>query len=423
MKPELLSPAGDLESLDAAALYGADAVYVGGKAFGLRATAGLSDGDLAEAVRRARKNGVKVYLACNIIAENSDVRRFPDFIEKAAALGIDAVIVSDFGFFDIVKARAPGLPIHVSTQAGVTNYAACAALHRLGAKRVILAREVPVEEIKKIRDKTPPDLEIEVFVHGAMCVSFSGRCLLSAYMTGRNANKGECSHPCRWNYFLTEETRPNEFFRVFEDDAGSYILNSKDLCVIKRVGELKSAGVSSFKIEGRAKTAYYAAVITNAYRAAVDAAEKGEPVPDWALREVFTVSHRPYCEGFYFGEKGAQHRETGDYERDCDFIGTADGYGGGALEITQRNYFTANDDVEVVIPQNPPEKLRIREMYSSNGERTEIANRAMEKLRIPYEKAFPKGTMLRRINKPARSPAAETLSKGGRPCRFPEKSN
>ncbi|MDR0196765.1 MAG: U32 family peptidase [Oscillospiraceae bacterium] len=403
--PQLLSPAGDLESLDAAVMYGADAVYVGAREFSLRSP-GLSDGELSTAVRKAREGGVKIYLACNAVPCNADADAFPRFVEKAADMGIDAVIVSDPGFFDIARSCRPALPVHISTQAGVANYAACNAWYKAGARRVILAREMTAREIRELREKTPPDLEIEVFVHGAMCVSFSGRCLLSAYMTGRDANKGMCSHPCRWEYSLAgakaaslrEKTRPDEDFELLEDGRGSYILNSKDLCVIGRVGELADAGVSSLKIEGRAKTAYYVAVITNAYRAALDALERGEGVPEWAMREVFCVSHRPYSTGFYFGEKGAQCHGNGGYIRECDFVGTVDGYADGALEVTQRGCFSEDDVIEAVVPRRAPERIRVKEMYDERGERIRVANRAMSKLRILCGRAYAAGTMIRRLN-------------------------
>jgi putative protease len=277
------------------------------------------------------------------------------------------------------------------------NYAACNALYKAGAKRIILARETPLSEIKRIRAQTPPDLELEAFVHGAMCVSFSGRCLLSSYINNRDANRGECSQPCRWEYHLTEETRPNEFFKVFEDGRGRYILNSKDLCMIEYISQLAEAGLSSLKIEGRAKTAYYTAVITNAYACAIDAYKKDLPLPEWVKREVNCVSHRPYSTGFYFGQ-AEQYYENSGYIRDCDFIGTVDGYDNGFIEITQRNYFTVNDYIEVIAPQNPPERFVINEMYNSNRARVEIASRATEKLLLRCDRAFPTGAMLRRVN-------------------------
>ncbi|MCL2036319.1 MAG: U32 family peptidase [Oscillospiraceae bacterium] len=403
---ELLAPAGDMESLRAAILYGANAVYIGGEGFGLRANAGFTHENLIQAVEHAHNHDKKIYLTCNIVANNSDVERFPQFIREAAETGIDAVIVSDLGFLDLVKTHAPDIDVHISTQAGVMNHASANMLYKLGAKRVILAREVSLCEIKRIRENTPPELEIETFVHGAMCMAFSGRCLISSYLTARDANRGQCSQPCRWSYHLMEETRPGEFFPVFEntDGSGSHIFNSKDLCMLEHIGDLIESGVTSLKIEGRAKTAYYTAVITNAYRAAINAYNKEEAAPKWALREVNCVSHRPYCTGFYLDEDTLQSYENSGYIRDCDFVGTVDGYCAdeNLLEITQRNHFTMNDYIEVVSPGISPVQIAIREMYNSSGERVSVANRATEKLLIKCETAFEgsvKGSMLRRVNK------------------------
>ncbi|MCL1789033.1 MAG: U32 family peptidase [Oscillospiraceae bacterium] len=399
-KFELLSPVGDIESLKLGFLYGADAVYVGGEGFGLRANAGFSMDELAFSVDYAHKLGKKIYLACNIVANNHDVDEFPAFISQAEKLGTDAVIVSDLGMFDLVRTHAPELPVHISTQAGVMNYVSANMLCKLGAKRIILARETSLKNIRRIREETPPELEIEVFVHGAMCMGFSGRCLISAYLANRDANRGACAQPCRWKYYLMEETRPGEFFRVFEEkqERGSYILNSKDLCMIEHIGDLAENGVTSFKIEGRAKTAYYTAVITGAYRVAVDAYEKGMLLPEWVKREVNCVSHRPYCTGFYFDESDIQSYENSGYIRDCDFVGVIDGFCNDMLEITQRNYFTADDRLEVVVPGRIPAELKIGYMENSKGEAVRIANHAVEKLYIRCKTEFPQGSLIRRVN-------------------------
>ncbi|MCL1903758.1 MAG: U32 family peptidase [Oscillospiraceae bacterium] len=398
IKIELLSPARDAEALEAGFLYGADAVYIGGEAFGLRANSGFNADELAFSVKYAHKLGKKIYLTCNIVADNSDIDAFLSFISFADEIGVDAIIVSDLGIFDIAKIYAPNIPIHVSTQAGVMNYASANMLYKLGAKRVILAREISLEDIKRIRKETPPELEIEVFVHGAMCMGFSGRCLISSYLTERDANRGECSQPCRWKYYLMEETRPDEFFKVFEEDNGSYILNSKDLCMIEHIEELAECGITSFKIEGRAKTAYYTAIITGAYRAAIDAYEKWKPVPAWAKKEVNCVSHRPYCTGFYFKNETVHSYVNSGYIRDCDFVGVVDGYCDGVLEIIQRNYFAANDYLEIVIPGESSEHLKIKEMRNSKNEVVTIANHAVERLYIRCEKEYPKGSLIRRVN-------------------------
>ncbi|MCL2754832.1 MAG: U32 family peptidase [Oscillospiraceae bacterium] len=397
---ELLAPAGDLEAVKAAMLFGADAVYVGSQNFGLRMNAGLSDDILREAVEYVHSCGKKLYVTCNIVADNDDVTAFPEYVRKLGAIGADAVIISDLGLFDLAREHAhehcPALPVHISTQAGVMNYATANALHKRGAARVILARELSLEQIRVIRDNTPPQLELEAFVHGAMCMGFSGRCLISNYLANRDANKGRCAQPCRWKYSLMEETRQGEYFRVCESDGGTYFFNSKDLCMIEHIAELAAAGITSFKIEGRAKTAYYTAVITNAYRAAISAFTRGEPLPDWAKREVLCVSHRHYSTGFYFGD-AQQYYEQSAYIRKCDFVGVIDSCGDGMIGITQRNYFTTEDCLEVISPGVPPKQLVIDEMRNSKGESITVANHAVEKLLIKCEQKFAAGALIRRI--------------------------
>jgi putative protease len=412
---ELLAPCGDMESVKAAVLYGADAVYVGGD-MGLRVNAAFSGEELVQAVGFAHGHGVKVYLACNIVACNADIDKFAEFAESLnpshkrrtanGGFSFDGVIVSDLGVLDLVRTRAPEMPVHISTQAGVMNYAAANMLYRSGASRVILAREASLEDIRRIRAETPPELEIEAFVHGAMCMAFSGRCLVSNYLAGRDANKGNCAQPCRWNYklvpqeySLVESTRPDELFPVIEDERGSYILNSRDLCMIEHIPDLVNAGITTFKIEGRAKTAYYTAIVTNAYRVAIDSYYAGKPCPDWVKREVNCVSHRPYCTGFYFGNDANIEPTFSGYVRDCDFVAVVDGYSGGVLEIIQRNYFTTGQVLEVVEPGKPPAILKIEQMYNKNNETVTIANHAVERLRIKCGREFVKGSMIRRVNK------------------------
>ncbi|MDR1753689.1 MAG: U32 family peptidase [Eubacterium sp.] len=393
---ELLSPAGDFESLKSAVLFGADAVYLGGQAFGMRASSkNFSDEELSAAVKFAHRHNRKVYLACNTIPSNEEVKLFPDFIKKSASRGIDAAIVTDPGILEMIKEYAPkGFEIHMSTQAGITNYKSAIAMYNLGAKRIVLARELSISEIKKIREEIPEDLELEAFVHGAMCVSFSGRCLLSEYLTGRDANRGECAQPCRWRYHLMEETRQGEYFPIFEE-SGTFILNSKDLCMIEHLGKLIEAGITSFKIEGRAKSAYYTAVITGAYRAALDASLKGKPAPEWAIVEVNTVSHREYSTGFYFGTPG-QNYKNGGYIRDYDFVGTVDLCKNGKLHITQRNHFKKSDKIEIISPMERPEKLEILNMTDIDGKERETANIAGEKLILHCKKDFSAGSFLRK---------------------------
>ncbi len=316
-KIELLAPAGDSERLDAAIRFGADAVYLGGKSFGMRATPqNFNDEELKAAVTEARANGVRVYLTCNTVPGNDEIEAIGDFMRYAASAQVDALIVADIGLLMMAKRIVPEMEIHISTQAGVMNYLTATELYKLGASRVVLARELSIGDIAKLRDKTPPELEIEVFVHGAMCMSFSGRCVISNYLTGRDANRGECAQPCRWGYHLMEEKRPGQFFPVFEDEKGSYILNAKDLCTIDFIDKLAEAGVTSLKIEGRAKSAYYVAVVTNAYRMAVDLYLKdpsGYTLPVWVKEELGRVSHREYSTGFYFGrpEEGTMLSKRG----------------------------------------------------------------------------------------------------------------
>ena len=351
MSMELLAPAGDMERLRMAVAYGADAVYLAGNDFGMRAFAGnFGRDELKEAVALCRHRGVKVHVTCNTMPRWEEVERLPAWLEYLNDLGVDAAIVADLGVFRQVQRYAPRLKLHVSTQAGVTNHEAARAWHDLGASRVILARELSLDEIREIRSRTPKSLEIEAFVHGAMCVSYSGRCLLSNYMTGRDAQRGACAQPCRYKYALMEEKRPGEYFPVFEENGETYIMNSRDMCMIDHIPELLEAGLDSLKIEGRAKSAYYAAVVTGAYRHAVDAALAGEPLdPIWKA-ELDKVSHRPYSTGFYFGQPG---QYTGDarYIRDfqvCAVVETCSEAGDAVLSL--RNKFSAGDQIELMGP-------------------------------------------------------------------------
>lgn len=399
---ELLSPAGDYECLESAVDYGADAVYLGSTMFGMRAAAAKFDFDtLKKGVEYAHNKNVKVYLTCNIVPSNEEVEMLPEFIRNAYSCGIDAAIVSDLGALSVIKSAVPELSVHISTQAGVVNYVTANELYRMGADRIVLAREVDIDNIKRIRDKIPADMDIEAFVHGAMCVSFSGRCLLSSFMVDRNANKGECAQPCRWKYHLVEEKRPGEYYELFEDDRGSYILNAKDMCMIEHLDKLRDAGVTSFKIEGRAKSAYYVAVVTNAYRAAMDAVKNNEAIPQWAIEEVYKVSHRQYCTGFYLGkENAAQYYENSGYIRDFDFVGVVNSCENGIINLTQRNYFTVHDELEILAPGKKPVRLEIPYVINSKGEKTEIANRATENLQIESELVFPPHSILRKpVNK------------------------
>ncbi|MBR2087508.1 MAG: U32 family peptidase, partial [Oscillospiraceae bacterium] len=309
MRPEVLSPAGDMERLRAALDFGADAVYLGGNLFGMRQGAPNFDAEaLCEAVKLAHERGVKVYLTVNTLPRNEEFVFLPQFIREAVNAGVDAMIVADLGVLSVIRKLAPDMCIHMSTQTGIVNYQTANVLYEMGARRVVLARELSLDEIAEIRRRIPDDLEIEVFVHGAMCVSFSGRCLLSAYFTDRDANRGACAQPCRWKYALVEEKRPHLPMPIEETQEGTYILNARDMCLIDHIDKLAEAGVTSFKIEGRAKSAYYVSVVTNAYRLAMDyylAHPHDYKLPEVIRNEVFKVSHRRYCTGFFFGHPNA----------------------------------------------------------------------------------------------------------------------
>ncbi len=406
---ELLSPAGDYECLEAAVDYGCDAVYLGGQSFGMRANPkNFSMDELKRAVDFAHGKNVKVYLTCNTVPTNDEAEQFPEFIRCAQETGIDAVIAADIGVMAMIKKYAPALDIHMSTQVGIMNYETANELYRLGARRIVLARETSLAEIKRIRDNIPADMEIEAFVHGAMCVSFSGRCLLSKYLADRDANRGACAQPCRWRYFITEEKRQGQDFEIFEDKRGTYILNAKDLCMINHVRELLDAGVTSLKIEGRAKSSYYVATVTNAYRGALDAAYKNEPAPEWVLGEVYKVSHRPYCTGFFFNHDDAeQHCEDSGYYREYDFCGVVSECRDGTMYLTQRNYFTLDDELEILAPNAKPVKFSPSEMFNEKGESVRIANHATEKLTIPCDMTFPKNSILRKPSKDSREKTEE----------------
>lgn len=403
IKPELLAPAGDFERLTAAVEYGADAVYLGSDRFGMRTAAASFGGDeLKKACDYAHSNGVKVYLTCNTVPRNSELSALPAFFEYAAQSGVDAFIVTDIGVMGIAKKYAPDVEIHISTQAGITNYAAANAFYQMGAKRIVTAREISLDEITEIRAKTPSDLEIECFVHGAMCVSFSGRCLLSNYMTGRDSNRGDCAQPCRWHYSLVEEKRPGEFFPIEQDNTGTYIMNSRDMCLIEHIPELVKAGINSFKIEGRAKSAYYTAVSVNAYRCAIDGFEKSgfaeEYRPEqWIIDEVRKASNRQYCTGFYFSDPmdGAEIFYNGGYVREWDVAAIAEDWKDGTLYASQRNRFFEGDELEVMIKGKEPIKIKVNNLKNGDGEKIENAPHPMMKFTIDCPVEIPSGAYLR----------------------------
>ncbi len=396
---ELLSPAGDLERLHMALHYGADAVYLAGREFGMRSSSvSFDDSSLKLAVELAHKKSAKVYVTCNTLPREDELLRLPEYLQFLQEIGVDALIVADLGVMSMARRYAPKLPLHVSTQLGVINSATANVLYDMGADTVVLARETPLEDIRKIRAETPKDLKIEAFVHGAMCVSFSGRCLLSNYLTGRDANRGQCAQPCRWKYHLVEEKRPGEYYEISED-GGTYIFNSRDLCMIEHLSELIEAGISCFKIEGRTKSAYYAAVITNAYRHALDAALCGEkPDPIW-IEETKKVRHRPYSTGFFYGYPGqhtAASSYTSTYEvaavvESCDEEGNA--------VLTQRNKFGCGDDLELLTKDGFPTAFTAGEMFDGEGNALESARCAMMTVRMKLPRVAGPLSIVRKTKK------------------------
>src|SRR5574344_1718792 len=367
-KLELLSPAGDMEQLNMSVLYGADAVYLAGTSFGMRSFAGnFSPEELPRAVEFAHKHGVKVHVTVNTMPRNDEVCCLPEYLEQLDDAKVDALILADLGAFTLAGKYAPHCQRHISTQQSIANYACAQAWFDLGAKRVVLARELSLEEIRAIREKVSPELELETFCHGAMCVSYSGRCLLSNYMTGRDSNRGACAQPCRYQYALMEEKRPGENFPVFEDEKGTYIMNSRDMCRIDHMDDLMAAGVDCLKIEGRAKSAYYAAIVTGAYRHCLDAVADGQPLDPVWRDEVGHISHRHYATGFFYGQPG-QYYESARYLRDwqiCAVVTDCDASGLATLSL--RNKFAAGDTVEVVGPDTKPFTITVPVMRDGEG--------------------------------------------------------
>lgn len=401
-KPEVLVPAGDRERLEAALRFGADAVYLGGKLFNMRAgTKSFTQEELAEAVTLTHRCGKRLYLTCNTLLTNEEVELLPRYLAEAQEMGVDAAIVSDVGVLMAAHRAVPQLDLHISTQAGVTNRLTATELFRLGAKRVVLARELPLTEIEGVCRGIPEELEVEVFVHGAMCMSVSGRCLLSQYLTGRDANRGACTQPCRWKYALMEEKRPGEYYPVEENGGYSYILNAKDLCLIEHLDKLAQAGVHSFKIEGRAKSAYYTAVTAGAYRAATDLMWQ-DPAhyicPEWLREEVTKVSHRDYTTGFLFGPPGnGQCYETGGYIRRWEVAGVVTGYDAEhrRLLCVQRNKFAAGQPLELVLPLRGVMAFTPEKLYNADGEPVDCVPHAAAPFMMDYPEPLPEGTLLR----------------------------
>ena len=387
-----------MERLRAALRFGADAVYLAGTEFGMRsAPANFTMEQLEEGCRLAHAQNVRVYLTCNTIPRCDELGRLPGFLRGAQEAGVDAFIVADLGVLELARRYAPQVELHISTQAGVANWASANALHRLGASRVVLARELSLAEIAELRAHTPPELAIEAFVHGAMCMSFSGRCLLSNYLTGRDANRGACAQPCRWKYALVEEKRPGQYMEIETAGEGSYILNSRDMCMIDHIPELVQAGVTSLKIEGRAKSPYYVSVTTNAYRRAVDWCfdHPGEPLPAWIRGETEKISHRPYSTGFYFGAEPGQETVHGGYVRDCEVIALCDGREGGDLLLTQKNRFFRGDVADVLEPGREPYPLLLDAIFDADGVPIASAPHPAMRVRLRSDVPAAPGAILR----------------------------
>ena len=374
-KTELLIPAGSLEVLKVAVLYGADAVYLGGEAFGLRAKAkNFTDEEIREGIAFAHSRGVKVYITANILAHNRDLEGVEAYFEELKDMGPDALIISDPGVFSIARRVCPEIDIHISTQANNTNYGTYLFWWNLGAKRVVSARELSLEEIRQIRERIPEEMEIESLIHGAMCISYSGRCLLSNFLTGRDANQGACTHPCRWKYSLVEETRPGEYFPVTENDRGTFIFNSKDLCMIEHIPEMMEAGIDRFKIEGRMKTALYVATVTRAYRLAIDACmrdpEEYRKNMAWYREEIGKCTNREFTTGFYFGKPGpdSQIYENSTYITGSVYLGRVDSVDGeGRCRLEQKNKFSVGENLELMKPDGRNIPVTVRGIWDEEG--------------------------------------------------------
>ena len=402
--PELLIPASSLEVLKTAVIFGADAVYIGGEAFGLRAKAkNFSMEDMKEGIQFAHEHGVRVYVTANILAHNGDLLGVEAYFQELKAIGPDALIISDPGVFTIAKRICPEIEIHISTQANNTNYATYRFWHELGAKRVVSARELSMKEIKEIRANIPDELEIETFVHGAMCISYSGRCLLSNYFTGRDANQGACTHPCRWKYAVMEESRPGEYLPVYENERGTYIFNSKDLCMIGHIPDLIDAGIDSFKIEGRMKTALYVATVARTYRKAIDdylkdpaLYEKNMP---WYLDQISNCTYRQFTTGFFYGkpDSEAQIYDSNTYVKEYTYLGIVGGTNEeGLYRIEQRNKFSVGETIEVMKPNGENLEAKVLRIVNEEGEEQESAPHPKQVLFIDLGVSMEQYDILRR---------------------------
>lgn len=406
-KPELLVPASSLEVLKVAVIFGADAVYIGGEVFGLRAKAkNFSMEDMEKGIAFAHEHGVKVYVTANILAHNYDLEGVREYFTELKELKPDALIISDPGIFTIAKEVCPEIEIHISTQANNTNYGTYQFWHRLGAKRVVSARELSLQEISEIRQNIPKDMEIETFIHGAMCISYSGRCLLSNYFTGRDANQGACTHPCRWKYAVVEETRPGEYMPVYENERGTYIFNSKDLCMIEHIPELTEAGIDSFKIEGRMKTALYVATVARTYRKAIDdyftSRETYEANMPWYLEQISNCTYRQFTTGFFFGkpDETTQIYDSNTYVKEYTYLGiVGEQNADGSYRIEQRNKFSVGEEIEVMKPDGANITVTVKAIRDEDGNEMESAPHPKQVLYIDLGQPLAKFDILRRQEK------------------------
>lgn len=403
-KPELLVPASSLEVLKVAVIFGADAVYIGGEMFGLRAKArNFSMEDMERGIQFAHEHGVKVYVTANILAHNYDLEGIREYFAELKRLNPDALIISDPGVFTIARELLPEMELHISTQANNTNYETFRFWHKLGAKRVVSARELSLQEISEIREKIPGDMEIETFIHGAMCISYSGRCLLSNYFTGRDANQGACTHPCRWKYAVVEETRPGEYLPVYENDRGTYLFNSKDLCMIEHVDDLLESGIDSFKVEGRMRAALYVATVARTYRKAIDDCKKSAEAYranlPWYREQIAQCTYRQFTTGFFYG-KPDEHTQIYDestYERGYTYLGYVEGVDGrGFGRITQKNKFSVGDRIEIMRPDGNDQKANVLELLDEKGCQRESAPHSREILYVKLDKSVQQYDILRR---------------------------
>lgn len=401
--PELMIPASSLEVLKTAVIFGADAVYIGGEAFGLRAKAkNFSMDEMKEGIAFAHQHGVKVYVTANILAHNEDLPGVREYFEELRELEPDALIIADPGIFDIAKEVCPEIPRHISTQANNTNYGTYLFWYRQGAERVVTARELSLKEIKEIRNHIPDDLEIETFIHGAMCISYSGRCLLSNYFTGRDANHGACTHPCRWKYSIVEETRPGEFMPVYENERGTYIFNSKDLCMIEHIPEMLDAGIDSFKIEGRMKTALYVATVARTYRKAIDDCLKDpklyEENMEWYKEQIANCTYRKFTTGFFFGKPNeeAQIYDNNTYLKNYTYLGIVEEEKDNMIRLEQRNKFSVGEMIEIMKPDGRDIPARVEAIYDEEGNMQESAPHPKQVLWVKLNANAEKYDLLRR---------------------------